>query len=305
MPNIWTHIQFCEDVIDLIPYTQQLFADHEAYLKLGAQGPDPFFYYNFWPWIKNGPVQTIGQKLHTEKCGDFLMELIDAGKHESTVVQAYIFGFVTHHILDRNTHPYIHYFAGYEGSNHQRLEVIIDTLLMKNHHNLKTWKTPVYKEINIGRSIDKQIVHLLYSTINRYYPEIRQEKAAYIQKSYRDMKLALKILADPYGWKNKLLGSIVSPYSHQPVRAERDYLNLRHATWHHSATNKPSTKSFIDLYKEAQVEGVEIMKQILHYWEESGTASRAHVIDLIGNISFDTGLSLAYDRKNKYSDPII
>lgn len=305
MPNIWTHIQFCEDVIDSISSTHLLFTQQEAYVKLGAQGPDPFFYYNFWPWIKDGVVQRIGTKLHTEACGAFLIDLIDNAKKMNDAVQAYAFGFVTHHILDRRTHPYIHYFAGYDGSNHQRLEVIIDTILMQKYHHLKTWKTPVYKEINIGRSIDPNIVHLLYTIINNHYPEVSQTNEAYIKKAYRDMKLALKILADPYGWKNKLLGTTVSPYSHQPVKDEQDYLNVNHATWYHSATKKPSTASFMDLYKEAKVEGIELMKLILTYWESADNTSRTRIIELIGNISYDTGLPLRYEMKNKYCHPIV
>ncbi|MFD1361367.1 hypothetical protein ACFQ4A_06765 [Lentibacillus salinarum] len=56
------------------------FLHNEAYMKFGAQGPDPFFYYNFWPWIKEEPFNHIGLKLHQEKCGQFLMDLVDKGK---------------------------------------------------------------------------------------------------------------------------------------------------------------------------------------------------------------------------------
>ncbi|MGM8213671.1 zinc dependent phospholipase C family protein [Virgibacillus sp. W0430] len=305
MPNIWTHIQFCEDVIDSIQSMYPKVPQQEPYLKLGAQGPDPFFYYNFWPWKQKGIVQTIGTKLHTEQCGDFLINLIDQAKNMNNNVQAYVFGFATHHILDRHTHPYVHYFAGYNGNNHQRLEVIIDTIFMGKYHHLHTWKIPVFKEINAGRSLDKNIVHLLHTTINNHYPEVYQQKENYIHKSYRDMKLALKILADPYGWKNKLLGTIVSPFSHQPIKNELDYLNLAHDTWYHSATKEPSTKSFVDLYKEAKVEGIELMNHVLTYWEKSEPASRKRITEIIGNISYDTGLPLRNALENKYCDPIV
>lgn len=304
MPNIWTHILFCEEVADAVTQTH-LFSSHESLMKLGAQGPDPFFYYNFWPWKKNDTVEEIGLALHEKHCGVFLLDLIKAAKTMDDQVRAFIFGFVTHHILDRNTHPYINYRAGYEGNKHQQLEIIIDTLIMEKLNNLKTWKTPVYKEIDVGRSLSSQVIHLLHKMINKHYPELNIKKSGYIQKSYRDMKLALKILYDPYGWKNALLGSLVSSYSHRPVQANIDYLNENHITWYHPATNEPSKKSFIDLYLQAKTEGIGILTTVKDYWQQQDDTLFNKLKEQLGNISYDTGKSLELNMRNIYSDPIV
>lgn len=304
MPNIWTHILFCEDVVDAVkkPYP---FSQYENLMKLGAQGPDPFFYYNFWPWIKEEPVHEIGMAMHKKECGAFLMDMIVSAKEMSAGVQAYVAGFVTHHVLDRNTHPYIHYRAGYDGNNHQKLEVIIDTIMMKKYHNLKSWKAPVYKEIDVGRSLDKDVLSLLYENINKHYPALHKDSAKYIQKSYRDMKLALKILADPYGWKNVLLGSLISAYSHRPVIDKVDYLNLNETTWHHPATNEPCNKSFIALYNQGRAEGIAILTEVQNYWNHHSIEAEQTLRELIDNISYDTGKPLFLNLTNKYSDPIV
>ncbi|MGJ9459304.1 zinc dependent phospholipase C family protein [Oceanobacillus sp. CF4.6] len=304
MPNIWTHILFCEDVIDAVnrPYP---FSQYEPYMKLGAQGPDPFFYYNFWPWIKDEPVHEVGMALHTKRCGEFLIDMIINSKEQCSEVKAYVTGFVTHHILDRNTHPYIHYRAGYEGSNHQKLEILIDTRMMEKYHKLKTWKSSVYKEIDVGKSLNKEVNILLAQTINKYYPELGSSSSEYIQKAYRDMKLALKILADPYGWKNLVLGSMISSYSHRPIKDDIDYLNLNHTTWHHPATNEPSNKSFIELYNRARGESIEILMELQNYWENKNDYSLQRLIDLIDHISYDTGKPLELGLENIYSDPIV
>ncbi|WP_010529846.1 zinc dependent phospholipase C family protein [Lentibacillus jeotgali] len=304
MPNIWTHMLFCENVMDSIENPNS-FLHYEAFMKLGAQGPDPFFFHNFWPWIQVNPVNDLGLKMHQEKCGNFLMDLIDQGKGLNDQVQAYIFGFVTHHILDRNAHPYIHYRSGYEESKHQKLEVLIDTLMMEKYHHLKTWKANVANEINVGAKLDKSIVNLLHTAIKDHYTVNRLHSNHYIQKAYRDMKLALKLLADPYGWKNTLLKPLVAPYSHQPIKDNVDYLNLEHTTWYHPATNEPCTKSFIDLYNQAWTEGVEIMSEVITYWNIRDNTSKAHLRELIGNISYDTGKPLALNLDNKYSEPIV
>ncbi|WP_077324965.1 zinc dependent phospholipase C family protein [Virgibacillus siamensis] len=305
MPNIWTHMLFSEEVVDAVIDNPYSLSELEPYMKLGSQGPDPFFYYNFWPWIKNEPVHEIGMALHTEKCGAFLMDLIEKARRCDKQVQAYVFGFVTHHILDRNTHPYIHYRAGYAGSNHQKLEVLIDTLMMEKCCNLKTWKVPVYKEIDVGANLNKEITGLLDGTIQEYYPGIKPETDRYIQKAYKDMKRALKLLADPYGWKNKVLKTLIGSYSHQPIKNNIDYLNVKHATWHHPATNVSSTKSFIDLYEQARTEGIGIMTELLSYWKSPAEETRQRLADLIGNISYDTGKPLSLNLENHYSDPIV
>ncbi|API91108.1 MULTISPECIES: zinc dependent phospholipase C family protein [Virgibacillus] len=303
MPNIWTHIIFCEEMSDAITQTHQ-FSSHESMMKLGAQGPDPFFYHRFWPWMKEGHAQEIGTVLHEQKCGPFLLDLIRTAKTMENQVKAYVFGFITHHILDRNTHPYIHFRAGYEGSKHQKLEIIIDTLMLHKFNNLKTWKTPVYKEIDVGRKLDKKIVQLLYQTIVKHYPELDATQT-HIQKSYRDMKLALMLLSDPIGWKNRIFHSLISSYSHRPVQDNKDYLNEQKTTWYHPATKEPSNNSFLELYQQAKTEGFQILSTVNAYWKQQDEALYHKLADQIGNISYDTGKSLALNLRNQYADPIV
>ncbi|ASK60893.1 hypothetical protein CFK37_01040 [Virgibacillus phasianinus] len=304
MPNIWTHMFFCEDVVDTINNPTPFF-QHETYMKLGAQGPDPFFYYKFWPWNKDESVSNIGMALHTKKCGAFLIDLIQAAAKMESHVKAYVFGFVTHHILDRNAHPYIHYRAGYEGNKHQELEVIIDTVIMEKFHNMKTWRAHVYKEIDVGYSLDKDIITLLHTRIEKHFPEVVKESDTYIQKSYRDMKLALRLLSDPYGWKNVVFKSLISSFSHQPIKTNIDYLNEDETTWHHPATNEVSSKSFLELYETGRAEGIEIMGEVLSYWDNPTKEKKLSLTQLIGNISYDTGKPLELGLINKYSDPIV
>lgn len=305
MPNIWTHILFCEELIDSLKKTAE-FSDVKAYLNLGAQGPDPFFYHNFWPWNSDQSVNEVGQVLHHDQCGPFLLDLIEAASSYPLQTKAYVVGFVTHHVLDRNSHPYIHYLAGYEKNNHQVLEVNIDTIMMQRFHNLKTWKTPVHKRIDIGKHVDQHTAHLLDSTITKHFPHTRQSvPSSYLQEAYRDMKRALRILFDPYGWKNKVLGSLISPFSHQPIQDQKDYLNDQHTQWRHSATNEASTQSFLDLYKEAKDEGLTILYAVYSYWEDPKPQNKQRLEDLLQNISYDTGKPLDQGMINRYAEPIV
>ncbi|WP_186579210.1 zinc dependent phospholipase C family protein [Aquibacillus kalidii] len=309
MPNIWTHILFCEELVDVTEMATGFNRKDEAYLNLGAQGPDPFFYYNFWPWKAKSPVNDIGLILHTEQCGKFLMNMIKGAKSGSRAIKAYVIGFVTHHILDRNTHPFIHYHAGYEKNKHQQLEIIIDTIMMERFKNLKTWRAPVYKEMDISRKLDYALINMLYQNIKKVYSPIGTPKN-YIQASFRDMILALKVLHDPHGWKNSILRSAISSFSHQPVSNNGvDYLNDNEQIWFHPATNEASTKSFLTLYEQARAEGLEILPEIINYWERPfGTdviENESKLEKLIGNVSYDTGLPLDLNYSNQYARPII
>lgn len=305
MPNIWTHIMFCEEIMDSTG-AQEEFSSVQPYLNLGAQGPDPFFYHNFWPWKKDHSVNEVGNVMHHQECGPLLLDMIKSAKHKSLATRGYVAGFVTHHILDRNTHPYIHYLAGYEKNKHQVLEVAIDTVMMSRYRNFETWKTPVYKEIDVGAHLDEEIQQLLHQLLLDYFPDtIQSVPDHYINQAYKDMKLALTILFDPQGWKNKLLGTLVSPFSHQPIRDEKDYLNDKRETWYHSATNEASKKSFVDLFEEARIEGIDLLTEVRAYWKDKEESRTSQLEAIIQNISYDTGKPLELKVENQYSNPIV
>lgn len=278
MPSIWTHILFCENVFDTIR-SPLPFSRNETFMKLGAQGPDLFRFYNFWPWIgEDEPVQQISEVLHNRESTGFLSDLIKAAKQQNGEVRAYVFGFITHQILDKHTNPYIQYQIACKGHYPQQLQVNIDTLMMEKYHNLKTWKAPVHKEIDVGFKLNKDIVYLLQDFIRKHYPEVAKEiSPSCIRKSYRDMKMALRLYSDPLKWKNKLFHSLIGGRSHQPVEDDADYLNLQKSVWHNPETKQSSAESFIDLYEFARAEGVEIMTSILDYWgDENNAESRSN-----------------------------
>lgn len=292
MPNIWTHILFSEDILDTVTGPHP-FSRNEAFIKLGAQGPDLFFYNPILPWASsNYPAQKIGGILHKQHCGDFIIALIEAAKKEHSQLRAYVFGFLSHYLLDRNTNAYIDYLAAYRGIDHRKIKLNIDTLIMERTHNLKTWEAPVYKEIDVGFRLNKDIVQLLHYFISKYYPEVEQESPGYIKKAYRDMKRSLKLLADPYGWNSKLLKSHYATHFHQPINDNIDYLNTQASIWYHPITKKPSSKSFLDLYEDARVEALQIMPELLNYWESNNNVPTDKLTRLIGNKSYETGLPL-------------
>ncbi|MFD1065761.1 zinc dependent phospholipase C family protein [Oceanobacillus locisalsi] len=303
MPNIWTHIFFAEDVCNALS-CESHHSDYRYTLFLGAQGPDPFFYYRFWPWLSNNTGKDIGNALHTKQCGPFLMHLIESAGKQSDETKVYVMGFITHHLLDRHTHPYIHYRAGYQGSKHQKLETIIDTIWAFRTRKMELWKHPAYAEINVGNPLPASILYLLDDSIRKFYPALSFQMQD-IQTAYQDMITAQKLFADPDGWKNKILKPFISSYSHQPVNTSIDYLNEAKKPWMHAATGEVRQESFAELYEDAFHDAVSLLPLVADYWKEGGTSVYEQLSRRIGNISYDTGTPLANQDSNRFSVPIV
>lgn len=303
MPNLWTHIIFAEQVAEEANFDYKRYQN--AY-RLGAQGPDPFFYHNFWPWKKDKSVAGIGSRIHKDYCGPFLVEMVKQAKlnKEDQLMKAYVLGFVAHHILDRNAHPYIIYKSGEEGHNHQVLETTIDTILAKKFYDIKTWRTPIYKEIYLGENLPDKIVKLIVYLLETIHKDKTANKGELFNQSYKDMIKALRILYDPTGIKHKLLGNVISPFSHSKNFPEKDYLNEEHHEWSHPAyIDEKSNESFFDIWDRAKNEGVPMIKAILGYFDNKETLDQ--VKELIGDLSYETGKPSAQEMEIKYFDPIV
>lgn len=304
MPNAWTHILFVDDLCERI-HRKDLLLTSSIPLHIGAQGPDPFFYHRFLPFLPKGSGELLGMQLHTERCGPFLINMIQRGKQEKNSLQAFILGFVSHHYLDRVTHPYVHYHAGYKGNKHQELEVAIDTVMLDRFRNIKTWKEPLHKEIRPHTYLTK-ITELLTNLIVDHYPEWPKDHTIkLVRQSYKDMYHAQRILFDPWYWKNKWLGRYVSSFSHQPLQSNRDYLNESKNTWYHSATKEASSETFLELYESAVRQGADLIEDILQYWSTPSWHLLDSIKTKVDDISYDTGRPLQEKRINSYSSPIV
>ncbi len=303
LPNIWTHMIYGEQVAKKAGISFD--ASYQNVFRFGCQGPDPFFYYNFWPWKKEKAPVRIGGMIHKQNCGTFLLKMLQYAKEsQDKLLQAYVLGFVAHHLLDRNAHPYIIYKSGEEGNKHQLLENIIDTLILKKYHGLDTWKKPVYKEIEIGKLLPHSIRKMLTSLIKEIHQVEDENLEQIISKSYQDMILALKVLFDPTGIKHKLLRKQIEPFSYSKHIPDKDYLNLQKTEWYHPADlNEKSNESFYEIFDRALNEGLPLFKEINQYFH--GQDNLASIEKLLSNISYETGKDCSFELEHRYFDPII
>lgn len=302
MPNIWTHNLFAEQVakrseIDV--------SQHKSFFLLGAQGPDPFFYHHFWPWEKKHSMEWLGSKLHKEHCGLFLMKMIDYVKDRNDhLLKHYVLGFISHHLLDRNAHPYIIYKSGDNNKRHTKLEVWIDTLMVQDFYGIDTWKTPVYPYIYVGEKLPSNVSEMLSVLIREIHQVDIPHLEQVIQQAYIDMIHALKFLFDPYGIKNKVLGELVRSYSYSKDVPHVDLLNTERLEWiHPTAESEKSRASFHDIWEKAVEEGVLVFQAINRYL--NGEIDSTGVEQLIGDISYETGKPCSAPGEIQFFDPII
>ncbi|RAL25578.1 zinc dependent phospholipase C family protein [Thermoflavimicrobium daqui] len=301
MPYAWTHIIFGRELIRLSILPQP---NNKPLFQLGCQGPDFFFFHRFWQLTRKTPSQELGNLFHTQSCGPVLIELIEAAKKHPDL-REYVAGFLTHYILDSSTHPYIHYRAGYKRFKHQKLEVIMDTIIAMKISQLETWSTSLTPEIDIGH-FPQNLTESFHKIVQKFYPTLAKEVEINIyDAAYQDMKKAFQLFFDPYGFKLIFTFGMIAPFRHTKNIPSKDFLNLNQTSWNHPAiADEVHHESFWDLWENALLEGKHILPNILEYWE-TGRKPDTSFSQLLGNRSYDTGKDCTLNLNNFLCDPLV
>ena len=73
MADFLTHILMSDDVLERIESRRVLegIQKHRALYRLGAQGPDPLFFYNLFPGGGKGQLNELGHTMHRQRTGIF------------------------------------------------------------------------------------------------------------------------------------------------------------------------------------------------------------------------------------------
>ncbi|NOU81019.1 hypothetical protein GC101_19335 [Paenibacillus sp. LMG 31459] len=320
MPNIWMHLEYGQQLAgefrSRFPFLHK-FQPQEQLYNLGCQGPDFLLYHSFLPWSKDAGALHLGDLMHTQHCGPVLIDSWEAARTlegpEADQARLYFLGFLTHHLLDRNLHPYINWKAGYKFRDHQRFEIDLDTLFMKRLRGVNTWQNAAWTRIDAGPRLPEPVHHILHTTAFRHYPEAMGKLPSEIwQSSYRDMVLAHRCLYDPKGWKKALAwGRTRRLFSRKLTAHEEqlDYLNDRHSEWRHSALySEVRTESVWELWEQALEEGRTVLTALADWLECTDAAAARHKLDqfitVLGDRSYDTGKECSMNLQNQYAEPI-
>ncbi|WP_367812853.1 zinc dependent phospholipase C family protein [Paenibacillus sp. SI8] len=277
--------------------------------SLGCQGPDFLFYHNFLPWQKDRTMNLLGSRMHSDACGPFLLDLLHQVKGRGLYNPAvlYVLGFITHHILDRNMHPYVFYKSGFKKWHHQRFEVIMDTLVVRRKLGLETWKTPAWKEIHVGDAFPLGIAPALMQAAARYYPELASRLTEEDwNEAYRAMIRAQRLFHDPSGLKRILTLGQISPFVYTKNPAPLDYMNEANTVWN-CPTSKEEiyTYSVWDLWNIALEDGKNVLQAAIRFLQSGLAADLTALQDVLGNRSYETGKPCDSGLEIVHVQPII
>jgi hypothetical protein len=312
MPNIWTHFIFGQECLKALNKETRLTAHEkdQRLFNLGCQGPDFLFYHQFLPWQSNKTMNQLGSAMHKQECGPTLQYMIEQALREeqASPLLVYVCGFVTHHVLDRHMHPYVFYKSGFRPWDHQRFEVILDTLVAKQLRGLETWRLPVWKEIYVGKSLPNPLISLFDELAEWFYPDIKSNiDRSFWNASYQDMIKAQKIFHDPSGVKRILTFNKIEPLVYKRKNQELDYMNLQKEAWNHPCSDQEVySHSFWNLWDHAMEDATEILSDIIQAFEskQRSTDLSEALKQRIGNFSYETGKPCEYIEEMNYVKPL-
>ncbi|MCL2826445.1 MAG: zinc dependent phospholipase C family protein [Eggerthellaceae bacterium] len=305
MPAIITHDIFGQEVYkSLHGLIGESRDEYHAFL-LGCQGPDPLFYNVLVPRLSR--FITLGSTMHALKPNELLcamwqsQSVLSEDKHP--VCRAFAFGFMCHYLLDSTVHPLVYwhenrlYEAGVEGLDgrdraevHALIESEFDEVVLytKKHQTIATFSPET--EILRGSGYVLSVVSHLYAYAAMVAYGIATPELMYAS-ALRAFRQAEAVFHSPYGVKRAVLGhieelfrphSFVRSMSPRAVEAlECSFDNHEHATWENPFTGKASNKGFWDLYGQAFMKALAVLKAMDRDSFRMGT-----VVAITSNLNF-------------------
>lgn len=322
MPSITTHHMFSKEVLKHLSNEDLKHIENELIIyHTFAQSHDYLFYYTFD--IKNSKrIKDLGHRAHHEKTQEYILNIVKEIKNNhlenNQQVAAYLYGVITHYVLDSTCHPYIFYKTGiYRKNNkeskkyrgeHNHMEKDLDAIFYERYTNKK------YNECNITKEIIKNPIfnNDLTNLINIIYSKTYQENniGIYYQKSIAHAKFIISLaINDYFGIKRAIYKFIdfitnhkfgyIQSFSTHILNPDIRFLNLEHKTWNHPSNKEITyTYSFDDLYNQSLKKSVKIIKKVNDVLYKNKPFDE--LSKYIPNVDYSTGMLLEESRRMDY-----
>lgn len=319
MSDIHNHTLCAVQTLDRLKNEDLLRSIHRnmpLYL-FGAMGGDIFLYFHF---VKgNEWAEDISEQFHSDP--NLLFALFKdyystVEKTNTDALTAYLMGFVSHHALDVNTHPFINYHAGFEIEGreetkkyryaHKRYEVILDVLFAAYQQS----KMISLDFLNQLKENDLAIVtELVRFVLQKTKKEIIPDHL--LAMCLKDCKKLLSLASNrPLSYLMRTADRF-SPLRYRFSRPfffvskqERavDPLNLSHRMWRHPNDKSVQMNySYPELFAYAVKGGAKRMTHYCAYLH--GGESDIH--NIFGSLDFTTGSSMYRQEDMIYMEPIL
>lgn len=330
MPSHIAHLLFAEDSCARGEATELARPEVGSFLTLGAQGPD-IFYHN---QRRKPSGLTYGPLMHRHGYGRTVSFMARWAWEKQLSFDswagAWVIGFATHAILDRQTHPFINYFSGWVDprdphtekyrSMHPFLERLIDIELLRSSRNIHPNSLDFLGLVDCGESPPAEWVEMMASALSNAYAVARGDSslADRLGSAYLDTRGYYRFtnVVDEEYMQEALareergeIGARWLSIVHPPeVPDDVDVLNVGHREWTHPCDDQERfTDSFTDRYEMALVQAGKMVRDVRSAWQDTGSPEedrRRKIEGAVGNWNLSDGRRTERPCPKKYADPL-
>lgn len=323
MAGTITHAYFALDLYDKLSIrSKELLVDKKEYLKLFAQNTDILFFYNITNFKKGKSVREFGYKSQKIKTYEFFSTLINYIKYNNhqynPQVISYLYGMLSHYVLDSTMHPFIIYKTGNFNKNdketykynhlHNEMESYFDNYLLTIREGINPHKFKCYDFCFNVDEFDSDLIEVMDFTYREVFGINDFHK--YYLKASKQMKFFYRVFRyDPMGIKKLFYKEIdfISPKSllrkvplsyHISYKDKKWFLNLEHKRWYNPTDKRSkSNESILELYTKALAKITDMIHEINQflYYDK-----KVNLKKVVGNLSYETGKDCDKESKLKY-----
>ncbi|MCI6859464.1 MAG: zinc dependent phospholipase C family protein [Eubacterium sp.] len=234
MPTTYTHHIYGQEVIKRLPEKlQKDIISYMDYFNLGVYGPDILFYYRCY---RKNKVNQYGVQLHKHSARSFFEHAMKVfpKQRDKKAAAAYLYGFMTHYILDSSCHPYIRKQIKKTGISHDEMETDLDALLLlRDGKDLTGFKRACY--VKYDRKIAEVIAPFL------------KKKPQQIQLTLIYMKFTVDhVFRSKHGIKRKI-AEILNDYFIPELFGRYFYIKDEI-----NPANEETCRHLLEIYKDSQ-----------------------------------------------------
>lgn len=325
MPSSVTHNYFSVDVYDKIDKSVKIKIkpNFKAY-RVFAQGPDPYFFYDFHLTKKSKEVSAISNAMQHTHINKHFISLInyinEKNYYSNSLVMTYLYGQICHFVLDSTCHPFIIYNTGIFNPNdkstykynglHEEMEYYIDCFFINQREKIAPKKYKAFNELFFNLVFNEELVDVIDTVTFNVYGFTNVSKK-YLKSIYDMKKFYYIFNYDRFGLKkfiyrimdiicgNRLirkeeLSFHINPYS------KIFYLNQNKDKWEHPCKkNEFYNYSFLELYDIALKKAIKIINTV-DKMLKSKEIDNKKIEKLLGNLNYGTGKDCDLELEYKY-----
>lgn len=277
MPSQLSHILHGLAASSSLPPAVQQLADTPAF-RLGCQGPD-LFYHN--RRTKPGGF-LYGTRLHRRGWGRFLgrfrREALTRGWDADHPGLALLAGMATHGYLDRQCHPFIVYFSGWQVPGDPRTAVLkhahmfLERILDVGLWNLRAAGSPPLSactwqdDLPGPGDFPADLWPAWAEALHEVFPQLsaRADVEHRLRNAVSDTQGFLAFTS-PSVPENATRGALHGAlhYFHPVALPDLDFLNLRHGVWQDPVSGFERRESYLELFDRAVTEARAALASLL------------------------------------------